>query len=671
MQILNSQKLAGSAYRTLGLSASASQAQIDQAARRMRVWPDPASIPPGEWDLRWVGPVRRTKIDIEQALATLNDPVTRIEERLLWFNDANPQLWSSGNIRQIDKAIRALPTPHSPALSHDIALARLQFALLEDPEFRDSDRWGGVLAKLGAVADSETYLAYAMAIEEAGRFEKSARSDEIEATLHSLPNRVALSIAARAESAMEDDDLVTATRILGILRLGAPEILAECEAQMAERLENLILRRCDHLHEDIDKIGAPKRSIKKDKSLCAAQSKFYAGSIEPLVRQLYQVAGAESDRFFRARTEAARAKAHLAQAWAILREFKTARHMLGSALELGTGTPVERPIRDNLERCRRVLRKLPPGPPATSAPSVKSGQSYIPTYTRQAKQATSMKAKGWGVLIGVLFALGRLATFSSSPSSSSTYHPPTPNLSPNQLRSMVSTITDSLDAPQFCINDGTPRSTTYMRQDGFGSHMYSLDLTSNAGDAQTPQYAVVGQEFRFSIVKKRPGDGQYHVIMGPAGLAFSPASDAGTWVPRDDQVGRADIELQRGETGSVGGPQLFLTIPCYRFDAPTNLIVNLVPPSPDGAGTHPVPHTRLSWTEPAGANDRAGYRINLVNVDRSESSNYIADARATSTLLPNLPSGLYQVSIAAQDSRHVLGLAATIQFQVSAQGGAP
>jgi hypothetical protein len=669
VQILDSQKLAGSAFRTLGLCASASQAQIDQAARRMRVWPNPASIPPTDWDFHWLGPMRRTRIDIEQALATLNDPVTRIEERLLWFNDGNPQLWTSGNIKQVNKAICALPTTHSPALSHDIALARLQFALLEDPGFRDSDRWGGVLAKLGALAESEPYLAYSLAAEEQGRFEKTARSDEIEAALRSLPHRVALSIAARAESAMEADDLVTATRILSILRLGVPEVLAECEGRMAERLENLILRRCDHVHEDIDKVGAPKSAVKRDKSLCAAQSKFYANSIEPLVRQLHQVAGPESDRFFRARTEAARAKAHVAQGWAILREFKTAQRMLISALELGTGTPVERPIRDNLERCRRVLKRLPAGPPNTSAPSVKSGQLYIPTYTPRTRQATSGKGKGWAVLIGVLVAVGRLASFSSSPSSLSR-DLQTPNVVPLQSPYAVPSIPDPVDAPQLCINEGTPRLAAYVRRDGFGAHLYSLDLTSDPGDGQTRQYAVVGQEFSFKVVKQPLRDDQYHLITGPVGVAFNPFSDIGTWVPQEDQVGRTDIELRQGEEGSVGGPHLLLKIPCYRFDAPTNVTATTGEASADGPGSNPVRQTKVSWTEPAGANTLAGYLINVVNVDRSEVHNYIADAGASSILLPNLPSGLYQVSIAAHDARNVPGLQATVQFEVSPQGGA-
>lgn len=667
MQFLNAQTLAENAYRTLGLPASASQAQIDDAARRMRLWPDPASIPPTDWDLPWLGPLRRTRIDIEKALATLNEPATRIEQRLLWFNDSKPQLWASGQVKQINKIISALPPPHGPALAHDITLAGLQLALLQDPEFRDLDRWGAVLVKVGALAESQPYLAYALAVEQDGRFEKSARAHEIESALRSLPKRLAQSIAAAAESAMEDDDHVTASRILSILRLGAPEGLRECEGRFAERLENLILRRCDHIHEDIDKIGAPKSSLKGGKSICAAQSKFYARSIAPLVRQLQQMSGAEPDRFLRARTEAARAKAHLAQAWAILREFRTAHKMLSSALELGMGTPVERPIRDNLERCRRAIKKLPPGPPNTSAPSLKSGQSYIPTYTIRTRQATKGIGKGWGVLIGVLIAIGRLASFSSSPSSSS-HDYQTPHLPSVRPRLVLPSITDSFDVPQIRINDGVTRSAAYMQQDGFDWHEYVLDLTANGGDAAA-EYAVVGREFQIKIVKPLLRDDRYHLITGPVGFEFNTFSGTGTWVPREDQVGRADVELQ--QEPAPAGPHLRLSIQCYRFDAPENLTATPAVVSRYGLSANPVQQARLTWVEPIGAQNLAGYRITVVNTDRSESKQFIAEGHQTSVVLPNLSSGLYQISIAAFDSKNAPGREAHVQFEISPQIGAP
>src|SRR4051794_6356942 len=82
---LTPEKLAANAYRTLGISASSGQAEIEAAARKMRIWPDPSRIPPTPFDLPWLGPVGRTRNDIEQAVARLNEPASRVEERLLWY----------------------------------------------------------------------------------------------------------------------------------------------------------------------------------------------------------------------------------------------------------------------------------------------------------------------------------------------------------------------------------------------------------------------------------------------------------------------------------------------------------------------------------------------------------------------------------------------------------
>ena len=87
--------IAQNAFRTLGLCARASQAQIDQAARQMRIWPDATDIPPTPWDLPWLGSLSRDKKAIENALSRLNDPQTRIEERLMWFNGTDPAFWNS------------------------------------------------------------------------------------------------------------------------------------------------------------------------------------------------------------------------------------------------------------------------------------------------------------------------------------------------------------------------------------------------------------------------------------------------------------------------------------------------------------------------------------------------------------------------------------------------
>src|SRR4051794_41782772 len=92
MQGVTAERIEANAFRVLGLPGTATQQAIEQAARRMRIWPDERRIPPTVWDLPWVGKLSRSKNAVEQAVARLNEPASRVEERLLWFHAASAML---------------------------------------------------------------------------------------------------------------------------------------------------------------------------------------------------------------------------------------------------------------------------------------------------------------------------------------------------------------------------------------------------------------------------------------------------------------------------------------------------------------------------------------------------------------------------------------------------
>jgi hypothetical protein len=124
MGVLTAQRMAASAYRTLGLPASATQAQIDAAARRLRIWADPKTVPPTPWDTPWLGPVRRSRNDIEQALSALNEPATRVEERLLWFHRPEPALWEAQKPIELDVSAPRTAGGASDLVAEARAIAR-------------------------------------------------------------------------------------------------------------------------------------------------------------------------------------------------------------------------------------------------------------------------------------------------------------------------------------------------------------------------------------------------------------------------------------------------------------------------------------------------------------------------------------------------------------------
>ena len=636
---------ATNAYRTLGLCAAASQAQIDQAARKMRIWPDPKSIPPTPWDLPWLGPLSRGRNDIEHALSRLNDPHARIEERLMWFIGSDPGSWNSQNARGVNKKLDRQPPTHDPGRMHDVALARLQVALILDPSFRSEDRWIKVLDTLGELSDSHDLVEFLNHIEGAGNFEKQAHPHEIEKAAASLQRRIVEPLAAWAESALEDDDLTRAIRVFAILRRGAPHLFESYLARMARRLEDVIVRRCNHLHDDLNGVGGSRMNDAQKLATCKAQTRFYRESIEPLLRQLRDMAGTDPNALLLVRCEVARAKARLGQCWAMQRRFRKARRLFKSALQMGRGTPVERPIEENLARCRRAIRGKPPGPPGTEAPVVRPGQPFIPTFIayKLPKRTTAARFITAAILIAGLLS-GILN--SNHPVTNSTGQPPF-------IPAQPEVYTGPLDDLAITSNDGMLHKAEFTGRDPSGSNHFLVDLTTGDGpmlgsnpetqpQSDRRQYAIVGEEFEFVINR-----GIWGLVSGPVGFSFDPHRGIGSWIPQPNQTGRIDVEL--AESAAPAGAHLNIAFECYPFDAP-----QMVRAATAAGSTGNIV---VSWQPPPGIGPEsvAGFELNLVNIDSSQSWTQTLRGDATATNVHNLPPGEYMLSLAAFNRRGTRG----------------
>src|SRR4051812_13147230 len=72
----------GNPFRVLGLNASATQDEIDRAARMVRLAGNQALA---DYDDRWLGPMDRSAMAVERALMRLTSPTERLEARAWWF----------------------------------------------------------------------------------------------------------------------------------------------------------------------------------------------------------------------------------------------------------------------------------------------------------------------------------------------------------------------------------------------------------------------------------------------------------------------------------------------------------------------------------------------------------------------------------------------------------
>src|SRR5258705_7481492 len=132
MEVVTQNRLTRNAYGILGLGGDASQEAIDQAARKMRLWATAKRIPETNWDLPWLGTLERNKSDIEQAVARLADPPTRLRERLMWFC-GEPEEFSAGGLNTVQENLRQTNGESTAQREHKLALVELAAAVVQPP----------------------------------------------------------------------------------------------------------------------------------------------------------------------------------------------------------------------------------------------------------------------------------------------------------------------------------------------------------------------------------------------------------------------------------------------------------------------------------------------------------------------------------------------------------
>ena len=319
MQALSRERLTANAYRILGLPAGASQADIDAAARRMRIWSDPSQIPPTPWDLVWLGPLSRSRNDFEQAVSRLNEPASRVRERVLWF--ASPEVTAKNlTPRSADAVARAMAASDGAPAGHDSALAGLAAAFFHDPSLRDAGRWGPTLSAVARVADDPNYRRWLLAAEEDGDFEKRATPGEVVAALRDLPASACRFLAEAARGALDRDDLAAYARCVQLIRPAAadPEAGEQSIAGLRDRVEDLLAARCRRLTDDAfrrirwDRARYSK-NLKYNKARCVELAKDLRTQIDPLYDAFVNLA--DADRVRRVNLAAAQAIRNLGLGW--------------------------------------------------------------------------------------------------------------------------------------------------------------------------------------------------------------------------------------------------------------------------------------------------------------------------------------------------------------------
>jgi len=346
---LTQQTLATNAYRTLGISASSNQSAIEGAARRLRIWPNPEMIPPTPWDLPWLGPLPRSRNDIEQAVSRLAQPESRLEERLLWYHVGRPPAGPADGME-----------PVSPAQPdrHAAALAALHGAWIGDPEVADSARWRQLMGKLADLSASPEFTDWLMQVEVAGDFDKRASRDEAAAVARSLPAALAFALIPKAQAAIDRGNIGRGTELLAVIRsAGSGGDVHEAVRALLDRIEDTLAVKCREMDAELraklrTNHQAPEGYYPANRAASTWAMLFYGRWIQGPLKGLCELAADDRDRLTRVRSKCGEELALLALGWEWSGYFARAEATLLEALALAAGSTAEADIRTALDRCR-------------------------------------------------------------------------------------------------------------------------------------------------------------------------------------------------------------------------------------------------------------------------------------------------------------------------------
>lgn len=337
-------------YRILGLPTCAAQCEIESAARGLRIFADPAQIPPTPFDLPALGPLPRSRMDVESALMALADPASRLQARLRWYNSP-PSAALPDN--------RAAP----PATRLDSAIAALHVALRQDPRIDQPARWHDLLLRFQFIAADPRLPPWLAHAENDGDFEKPASPDEITDAVRRLPSAIIALLLARSLDALDHNDFSACQAFLTALT--APDLPTACDestlAPLLLRVEDTLDSRCTAIDAELrSKLRYPGSGrwspfYKPNYLATKAAVTSYDTTIRPL-QTLLDFASVWK-RFARTRFRLVPLLQLFALGWEWSTRYIKAEEMYQLALKYAPGSPFQSKIVADLARIKPFAAK--------------------------------------------------------------------------------------------------------------------------------------------------------------------------------------------------------------------------------------------------------------------------------------------------------------------------
>jgi hypothetical protein len=354
MQTPTLQSLSDNVFRTLGLSGSATAAEISSALQNLQADPN------------------LTRVPTDDLASPLKDPHTRLLHRALW------RLSDAPASSAVDSGE---PASNRDAIAcHDLAIAELHEALAADPNAEDFDRWAHVIERLNETAVRVDLIERLSAIDSASGCQPMSTLSDAANAVARLPTLVAGAMATEAIAHLKRNRFEQALRLGRLARLAVDGNVAR--DRILDAADHRLAEACRQIADGLsNRLQAPPEDAEQRASTYVG-NRIVASDIEDLYRDrifpLLHLIGELCDdaaRVGRARQSCENALFVAARAWEWGGHYRRAEAVLLTAIACCSPIAQRDAFRDALDRLR---------PHADEERKLKS-PAYVPDATSWAK----------------------------------------------------------------------------------------------------------------------------------------------------------------------------------------------------------------------------------------------------------------------------------------------
>jgi len=299
------------AFRILGVSANATLKTVRDAYNTLKQRGKLGGLGLVDDPLCFLSNIERSEPNVRDAFNKLQNPQTRLKERLFWFTnstyadeDALVRLAS----KDPKKAIQIWESDQNYTSIANLARLRHAICIFKDPDVQDTHLWMKALGSWRIIIESDDFWKHFTDIELDSGFEPSAIVSDIEILREDSWELVLKPSIVLAQNAINEAKYDVVRRHLDLIRgSGFPSLIVHhIEGNILEPLESRFEETKAKILKTLSDLLEDKEASLETKRKAGDQAyNFYKVDLFTQVHRLTQVAGVESEAATRAHQAAA------------------------------------------------------------------------------------------------------------------------------------------------------------------------------------------------------------------------------------------------------------------------------------------------------------------------------------------------------------------------------